>query len=211
MTELHHNGPYANLNLDDLPGKVAHVQLELQQLEEATQQTKQKVRQAELANQQSHVSQQRLQQQLQQDLANVYTLQMQQADLLALKRAQAPRLKNSSKQAVVQVSLLAIWFLQIITSTCSSQGPFYRTSTKQLGSSSSMLPLPLKPFALNFKIAFNQRRWTVQQQLEQMRLQSCALRVAQHIRTTPSSSSSLKKQHSYLSMASKAYAACIQL
>lgn len=102
-------------DLDDLPGKVANVQTELQQLDEATQETRQKVRQAELASQQSHVAQQLLQQQLQQDLAIVHTLQMRQADLLALKRAQGQRPKKFNKEAVLQVSLLAV--LTLITTT----------------------------------------------------------------------------------------------
>ena len=98
------SGDFGHLNLDDLPGKVAQVQTELQQLDEATQQTRQKVRQAELASQQSHDSQQLLQQQLQQDLAIVHTLQMQQSDLLALKRAQGQQPKTYGQRAVFQVS-----------------------------------------------------------------------------------------------------------
>ena len=207
MTGLRDNDAYANLNLDNLPSKVAEVQTELQQLEEATRQYTQKVRQAELANQQNHDSQQLLQQQLQQDLAMVHTLQMQQADLLALNRAQAQHPKKIDKQAVLQVSLLAIWILQIVI----NQESLYRTSTKQPGCSSSMLPFPLKPFATFSKNAFNQRKWTVHQQLQQMRLQSYILRVRQHIGTTVSSSNSHKKLRSYLSMASKASVACIQL
>lgn len=105
MAELvENNCDYANLNLDDLPNIVAQVQAELHQLEEATQQTNQKVRQAELASKQSHDSQHLLQQQLQQDLAIVHTLQMQQADLLMLKKTQAKHPKNSGKQAVLQAS-----------------------------------------------------------------------------------------------------------
>ena len=207
MTELQDNDADASLNLDDLPGKVAQVQIELEQLEVAIQQTKQKVRQAELANQQNHVSQQRLQQQVQQDLAIVHTLQMRQADVLALNKAQAQLPKNIGKPAVLQVSLLAIWIMQIVF----NQGSLYRTSTKQPGSSSSMLPFPLKPFATNSKNAFNQRKWIEQQQLQQMSSQSYTLRVRQHIRTTASSNNCHKKQCSYLSTASKACAACIQL
>ena len=124
MTGLQDNGAYANWNLDDLPGKVAQVQQELQQLEEATQQGKQKVRHAELANQQHHVSQQLLQQQLQQNSAIVYKLQMQQADLLTLKRAKAQLFNNTGKQAVLQVSLLAIWILHIIASTAQARLSF---------------------------------------------------------------------------------------
>lgn len=104
MTELHENiADHTSLNLDDLPSKVAQVQAELHQLEEAAQQTTQKVRQAELASQQSRDSQHLLQQQLQQDLVIVHTLQMQQADLLALKKMRAKHPKNSGKQAVLQV------------------------------------------------------------------------------------------------------------
>lgn len=124
MTRLRDNGAYANLKLDDLPGKVAQVQTELQQLQEATQQAKQKVRQAELANQQHHVSHQLLQQQLQQDLAIIHKLQMQQADLLALKRAKAQLPKDTGKQAVLQVSLLAIWILHIVASTVQARVSF---------------------------------------------------------------------------------------
>lgn len=106
--KLHNSSSEAGrLDLDDLPGKVGNVQAELQQLDETTQQTRQKVRQTEIASQQSYLRQQLLQQQLQQDLAIVHTLQMQQADLLALKTAQGQRRKTCSQQAVLQVSLLA--------------------------------------------------------------------------------------------------------
>lgn len=97
-----------HLDLDDLPGKVANVQTELQQLDEATQQTRQKVRQAELASHQSHVSQQLLQQQLQQDVAIVHTLQMRQADLLVLKTVHGQQPKKCNKEAAPQVLQLCL-------------------------------------------------------------------------------------------------------
>ena len=106
--KLRESSKLGHLDLDDLPAKVANVQTELQQLDEATQQVRQKVRQAEQASQQSHVSEQLLEQQIEQDLAIVQTLQMRQADLLALKTAQGQRPKRCNKAAVLQVSLLAV-------------------------------------------------------------------------------------------------------
>ena len=93
----------AVMTLSDLPSKVAQVQAELHHLNQAVQQTRQVVRQTELAAQESHDSQQILQQQLQQDLAIGHVLQLQQADLLTLKSAKGQRSVQSGKQAVLQV------------------------------------------------------------------------------------------------------------
>ena len=95
----------AAINLSELPSKVAQVQAELHHLGQAVQQTRQTVRQAELATQESRDSQQIMQQQLQQDLAKVHMLQLQQADLLALKSAKGKRIGQCGKQAVLQVSI----------------------------------------------------------------------------------------------------------
>lgn len=92
-----------SLDLSELPERVAQVQSELQSLEEAVRQTKERVRQVETTKEAAFARQQVLQEQLEQDLEEVHTLQAQQEDLMALKAAQEQKSPSPDTHTLLQV------------------------------------------------------------------------------------------------------------
>ncbi|KAL0037906.1 hypothetical protein WJX79_004606 [Trebouxia sp. C0005] len=92
-----------SLNLSELPERVAQVQSELQSLEEAVRQTKERVRQVETTREAAFARQQVLQQKLEQDLREVHVLQAQQEDLMALKAAQEQKSRSPDTHTLFQV------------------------------------------------------------------------------------------------------------
>ncbi|DBA99885.1 TPA: hypothetical protein ACH3X1_013771 [Trebouxia sp. C0004] len=92
-----------SLDLSELPERVAQVQSELQRLEEAVRQTKERVRQVETTKEAAFARQQVLQEQLEQDLKEVHTLQAQQEDLLALKAVQEQKRRSPDMHTLLQV------------------------------------------------------------------------------------------------------------
>ena len=92
-----------SLDLSELPERVAQVQSELQSLEEAVRQTKERVRQVETTKEAAFARQQVLEEQLEQDLKAVHVLQAQQGDLMALKAAQEPKSRSPDMHTLLQV------------------------------------------------------------------------------------------------------------
>ena len=100
------------LDLSQLPSKVAEVQSELQRLEQAVEQTRDQVK-IVLATQTSACdSAQLLEQQRKQDVADIHTMQLQLADLQALKACQdqiAPLPKQQLAVKVCFVITECVW------------------------------------------------------------------------------------------------------
>ena len=102
----------SNLNSSDLiqlPAKVAEVQAELQRLEQVVQQAKEKVEAVHAEERSTSASSQLLEQQLQKDVSDIHSLQLQVDDLRALKAAQNQTSQRPSAQLALQVCAALIW------------------------------------------------------------------------------------------------------